>query len=170
MSDPFVGEIKMLGFQWAPRQWALCNGGILPIAQNGELYSLLGPMYGGDGRTTFALPDLRGRTPIHRSDPYPQGRSSGKEYLALTMSQMPAHTHQAIATKSEANSTSPTGAVPADPTEDFKGSAFRTSKELKPLNPNTVQTTGGNVYHTNMQPSLVVNFCIALRGLFPSRN
>jgi microcystin-dependent protein len=171
MSEPFLGEIGIFGFNFAPRGWALCDGQILPINQNQSLYSLLGTTYGGDGRTTFALPDLRGRTPLHVGSGFNLGSKSGEESHVLTVNEMPDHSHDARATT----------ATPASMTQDdalltVTGggrrplSPYGPDDALTPLDSESISSTGGGQGHNNMQPFLTVNFAIALQGLFPSRN
>jgi microcystin-dependent protein len=166
MSEPFLAEVRMVGFNFAPRGWAFCDGQILPINQNQSLYSLLGTAYGGDGRTSFALPDLRGRTPIHEDGNHSLGSKSGQENHTLVNAEIPSHTHVAQATSAAVST--------ADPSGNLLGSnagnpyhAFGTATEMAA---DTVENTGSGQAHPNMQPYLAVNFCIALRGLFPSRN
>jgi microcystin-dependent protein len=167
MSEPFLAEIRMVGFNFAPRGWAFCDGQILPINQNQSLYSLLGTTYGGEGRTTFALPDLRGRTPIHVAESYRQGQRGGAEQITLTQAQVPNHTHAAQATSDTGSAPIPSGNVLADsaPSEQYHAAS-----SLVGLNAGTIANTGAGQGHENMQPYIAVNFCIALRGLFPSRN
>jgi microcystin-dependent protein len=167
MSEPFLAEIRIVGFNFAPRGWAFCDGQILPINQNQSLYSLLGTTYGGDGRTTFALPDLRGRVPIHVSSQYREGQRSGSETVTLTREQMPSHSHEAKASSDTASTPVPTGNVLAD---SAPGEFYQGASNLVALQQSTIGTTGGGQGHNNMQPFLALNFCIALRGLFPSRN
>ncbi|UBM59617.1 tail fiber protein [Marinilongibacter aquaticus] len=171
MSEPFLAEIRMVGFNFAPNGWTLCDGQILPINQNQSLYSLLGTTYGGDGRTSFALPDLRGRTPIHAGAGHNLGQKSGEETHTLTVAEMPEHTHEvkAYATGSVASNV-PTAtnnvlsvSTPANIYND-------TLESLADLSAGTLVNMGGSQAHDNMQPYLAVNFCIALQGLFPSRN
>ncbi len=173
MSEPFLAEVHIFGFNFPPRGWAQCDGQILPINQNQSLYSLLGTTYGGDGRTTFALPDLRGRTPLHVGDSttpgsvnHPLGNGSGEEDHTVTMSEMPGHDHSVAAKAASATSDEPQGNLPARPGFD----AYRSPSSLGAFAPETVANTGGGTSHENMQPWLAVNFCIALQGLFPSRN
>ena len=164
MSEPFLAEIRMVGFNFAPRGWAFCDGQILPINQNQSLYSLLGTTYGGDGRTSFALPDLRGRVPIHVGGGYQEGQKGGAETVDLTFAQT-AHSHAVQASADN-------GDAPV-PTNNYLASAnnlYREPDNLTQLRAETVSNTGGGQAHNNMQPYLAVNFCIALRGLFPSRN
>ena len=163
MSEPFLGEIRIYGFNFAPRSWAACDGQLLPINQNQSLFSLLGTTYGGDGRTTFALPDLRGRAPMHEGSAYFLGRKSGEENHTLSLAETPAHTHGGRASAHAGNS--------PVPTNNFPGAAnnlYRTADNLTALHAGTVANSGGSQAHNNMQPYLTLNFCIALQGLFPS--
>ncbi len=174
MSDPLIGEIFMAGFDFAPRGFALCDGQLLPISGNQSLFSILGTTYGGDGRTTFALPDLRGRTPVHagQGPGLPSkslGQKDGAETVALTANNFPLHTHTLRATNNVATVNSPLGNVLANPT------IAQTAYKLNPstrvgMNPLAVASTGSGQAHTNVQPSLTISFFIALTGLFPSRN
>jgi len=173
MSEPFLAEVRVFGFNFPPRGWALCDGQILPINQNQSLFSLLGTTYGGDGRTSFALPDLRGRTPLHVGDSstpgavsHNLGQRSGEEAHMLTSSEMPGHGHSVAANAASATSDEPQGNLPARSSFD----AYRSSSTLGSFASETVANTGGGTSHDNMQPWLAVNFCIALQGLFPSRN
>ncbi len=165
MSEPFLAEIRIVGFNFAPRGWAFCDGQILPINQNQSLYSLLGTTYGGDGRTSFALPDLRGRTPIHVSDAHQRGSKGGAETVTLTAAEIAAHTHAAKASSAAGNQGQPTAHVLAS-VADIYGTPGTTTA----LRSGTVTNTGGGQSHNNMQPFLTLNFVIALKGLFPSRN
>lgn len=168
MSEPFLAEIRIVGFNFAPRGWAFCDGQILPINQNQSLYSLLGTNYGGDGRTSFALPDLRSRTPIHVGNGHQLAQRSGAETHTLSAAEMPAHTHVLRASSTDGASGVPAGNVlAATPVPDF---AFRDPDNLSNMGATTMASAGGGQAHENMQPYAVVNFCIALRGLFPSRN
>ncbi|RBP48755.1 phage tail protein [Arenicella xantha] len=172
MSEPFLAEVRIVGFNFAPRGWAFCDGQILPINQNQSLYSLLGTTYGGDGRTSFALPDLRGRAPMHvgssdGGEEHPEGQKSGEETHTLSAAEMPQHTHAQKASATNADTSTPTGHLLAREVSN-PYSAATTSKE--PFAAGTIANTGGGQAHNNMQPYLALNFCIALRGLFPSRN
>jgi microcystin-dependent protein len=167
MSEPFLAEIKIVAFNFAPRGWALCDGQILPINQNQSLYSLLGTTYGGDGRTSFALPDLRSRTPLHVGDGYSQGQKSGEETVALTIAQIPSHTHAWQASADNANNPNPGNRVLAKSTPN---EIYYTPDELRNMRAGTVANAGGGQGHENRQPYLVLNFVIALQGLFPPRN
>ena len=170
MSEPFLAEIRIVGFNFAPRGWAYCDGQILPINQNQSLYSLLGTTYGGDGRTTFALPDLRSRTPIHRSDGHSLGQKSGAETVTLTAAEIAAHTHTAKASSTTGDQISPAGHVLADVTDPDLAYATPAAGTATALRSGTVTNAGGGQAHNNMQPYLTLGFVIALRGLFPSRN
>jgi len=167
MSEPFIAEIRIVGFNFPPRGWATCDGQILPINQNQSLFSLLGTNYGGDGRTTFALPDLRGRSARHVGGG-PGGRD-GEETHGLTTGEMPAHSHPVQATSNLANTTSPTDAVQGTTAGGRRPvTPYASGNNLTPMLPTT--GTGGGTGHENMQPYLTLNFVIALQGLFPSRN
>ena len=171
MSEPFLAEIRMVGFNFAPRGWAFCDGQILPINQNQSLYSLLGTTYGGDGRTSFALPDLRSRTPIHRDDGHQLGQKSGAETVTLTAAEIAAHTHTAKASSSPGDEDQPGGHVlsATNPSSDllYRAPAAATTTAIRS---GSVTNAGGGQAHNNMQPFLTLGFVIALRGLFPSRN
>lgn len=168
MSEPFLAEVRMVGFNFAPRGWAFCDGQILPINQNQSLYSLLGTTYGGDGRTSFALPDLRGRVPIHvgRSNgaDHRLGSKSGEETHTLSGNEMPQHNHSFQASSTAADSQTANGNVLAS------GQVYHAATNAQSMKSGTIRNAGGNQAHNNMQPYLAVNFCIALQGLFPSRN
>ncbi|HEX4853077.1 phage tail protein [Arenimonas sp.] len=176
MSEKFIGQIMMAGFGFAPRFMAQCNGQLLPIAQNQALFSLLGTQYGGNGTTNFALPDLRGRTPIGYAssvDPSWQppsvqiGQAAGVENVTLLSTNLPAHTHSAMASTSAGATRNPRNAVYGTTTVPLHAPS---SGAVVPLNPQTLAPAGGNQPHPNMQPYGVINFCIALSGIFPSRN
>lgn len=172
MSEPFLGEIRMVGFNFAPRGWAYCDGQILPINQNQSLYSLLGTTYGGDGRTSFALPDLRSRTPVHRGDGVNLGQKGGAETIALTAAEIAAHSHVIKGTSSFGDKSGggsdrsfAKSLDPGDPVYKTPSAATTTA-----MASGFIANAGGGQAHNNIQPTLVVSFCIALRGLFPSRN
>lgn len=168
MSEPFLAEIRIVGFNFAPQGWAFCDGQILPINQNQSLYSLLGTTYGGDGRTSFALPDLRSRTPIHKSSGHNLGEKGGSETVTLNTAEMAAHKHDFKVSSTQFNSRQPTNAVLAS----GGGSIFRAPDISNDgaLGTETVINSGGGQAHDNMQPYTTLGFCIALQGLFPSRN
>jgi microcystin-dependent protein len=174
-SDPYLGQISMFAGNFAPRGWALCDGQLLSINSNQALFSLLGTTYGGDGRTTFALPDLRGRAPIHQGQGsglsnYQLGQQGGVEQVYLNQTQIPSHTHTV-----QINATSPVGrgqssTSPAG-TYWAEGSSYATAPNTTMAgNAVTLNPTGGNQYHENRQPFAVINYIIALQGTYPSRN
>jgi microcystin-dependent protein len=167
MSEPFLAEIKIFAFNFAPRGWAFCDGQILPINQNQSLYSLLGTTYGGDGRTSFGLPDMRGRTPIHVDNGHPLGQKSGEEAHTISVAEMPTHSHHARGTNQQANQKDPTGNVWAAQSE---GTHFGSATPNSSLNNSSISQSGGGQSHENMQPFTSLRFCIAIQGLFPSRN
>ena len=166
MGQPFLGEIKIMSFGYAPRNWAMCNGQLLPINQNQALFSLLGTQYGGNGQTNFALPDLRGQTPIHQGD-HLIGEKSGEQAHTLTIAEVPTHLHAATATSTNGGVIIPTGNLLAGGTPQLYHAP---DANLTPMNAATLGNAGGSQAHLNMQPFLTLNFCIALQGIFPSRN
>lgn len=166
MSEPFLGEVRMFGFNFPPRGWAFCEGQLLPISQNQSLYSLLGTTYGGDGRTTFALPDLRGRVPMHAGVATPLGTAAGAETATLTEAEMPAHGHT-MASANQATLTTPVGNVLSNAAR--RGPAVF-AERINPTVMPGMATVGEGQEHINVQPLLAVSFAIALQGLFPSRN
>jgi microcystin-dependent protein len=163
MGTPFLGEVKMMSFQFAPKGWALCNGQLMPINQNQALYAILGTTYGGDGRTTFALPDLRGRVPLYSGQGIILGQRGGEEAHTLTQQELPAHNHLMEASTSNGDQNVPSILAAANNVYAAFGAP------ATPLSPTSVSATG-NQPHPNMQPFLVISFCIALVGVFPSRN
>jgi microcystin-dependent protein len=167
MSDPYIGEIKVISFNYPPKGWAFCNGQLLPINQNQALFSILGTMYGGNGQTNFALPNMQGRVPIHQGinqGSYNVGQAAGELAHTLTINEMPAHLHPAVA-QSTATGASPAGAIWATaPSQDY-APAPNTQ-----MNAAAVANNGGSQPHQNQPPYLVLNFAIALVGIFPSRN
>lgn len=163
--NPFIGQLALFPFGFAPKGWALCNGQLLPINQNQALFSLLGTTYGGDGRTTFALPNLQGRVPVGMGNGYSQGQTSGENSHTLTTAEMPAHTHQMFGSGSQASASSPTGNVFAA----TSGNSYGTGATVA-LNPSIVTPFGGSQSHENRQPFTVLSYCIALQGIFPSRS
>ena len=173
--EPFVGEIMMFGGTFCPRGWANADGQLLPVNQNQALFSLLGTTYGGDGRTTFALPDLRGRVPLHVGTgpglaERRQGSKGGEENHTLNISEIPAHQHALNASKGDANQSSPTGNALANQNRKSRIYAPPTPDSLTPMHAATVGATGGNRAHNTMPPFLGIRFCIALQGVYPSRS
>lgn len=164
----------MFGFAFAPKGWAACNGQIIPVNQNPALFSLLTNAFGGDGRTTFALPDLRGRVPLACNPTYPIGNSGGVEAVTVTAGQLPGHNHTVAGTSSLAtkNAAQVNGLLAAGATGGIAGApanAYAAASSPVALDPNSLGSAGGSGAHSNVQPSLVVNFCIALTGLYPAR-
>lgn len=171
MSDHFLGEIKLLPYEWAPKYWALCAGQLLPINTNQALFSLLGTTYGGDGVTTFALPDLRGRTALHPSPSVVQGAKIGQENVTLTTANLPTHNHAVAVSTTAGNSTAFTNNfIAAASNAGTAVNLYGAATSLQALDPASVANTGGGQAHENCQPSLVMSYCIALQGIFPSRN
>lgn len=168
MSEPFIAEVKIFSFNFAPRGWAFCDGQIMPISQNQALYSLVGTTYGGNGQTTFALPDLRGRSPVHTNPMtgITLGQRAGEESHTLTPDEMPMHTHTAVADSNTATTQkSPVGSVWATETVNAYGTTVTGA-----MNATAVTSAGGSQPHENMQPYLALNFCIALQGIYPTRS
>jgi microcystin-dependent protein len=169
MGTPFLGEIRLMAFNYAPKGWAQCNGQLLPINQNQALFSLLGTMYGGNGQTTFALPNFQGRVPMHVGS-NTQGQAFGESVHTVTSNEMPQHTHFVSASGTQGNQPNvanpPTNNVLARTTDNV----YQTAQNLTPLNAGSVTNVGGSQAHENKQPYLVLNFCVALQGIFPSRN
>ncbi len=166
MAEPFLGEIKMISGNTIPQNWALCNGQLLSISQNTALFSLLGTTYGGDGRQTFALPDLRSRVPMHFDTNMPYGTQGGAESVVLTESTMPTHSHTIMASSAAANTVSPAGSLlAAPPRRTLYDSTADTLMES-----GSVSSAGAGQGHENRQPFLTLNFIIALLGIFPPRN
>jgi microcystin-dependent protein len=163
MGVPFLGELKLMSFNFPPKGWAACSGQLLPINQNQALFSLLGTMYGGNGQTTFALPDLRGRVPIHVGDGWVQGQLTGQEAHTLTLSELPAHNHLVKGRTGAGDQASPGTLAGAS-------NAYGPPDDLTTLHPGSITTVGGSQAHDNMSPYLAVQWCIALQGVFPSRN
>lgn len=164
MAEPFLSEIRLMSFVFAPKGWALCNGQLLPINQNQALFALLGTTFGGDGRVNFALPDLRGRTPIHVGSGHTLGERGGEQAHTLSISEIPTHTHVAAATTADGNTPVPTNDLLAS----TPSQVYAAPTNLTTLTPGTVTNTGGSQAHLNMQPFLTLSFCIALQGIFPS--
>jgi microcystin-dependent protein len=166
MAEPFLSEIRIMSFGFPPKGWALCDGQLLPINQNQALFSLLGTTYGGDGRVNFALPDLRGRASIHMGDGHTLGERGGEQGHTLSISEIPTHTHTAQATSTNGSLIIPTGNLYAGSPNQLYNPP---DQNLAALNPATISNVGGSQAHLNMQPFLVLNFSIALQGIFPSQ-
>lgn len=164
-ATPILAEIVMYSFNFAPKGWAQCNGQFLPINQNQALFSILGTTYGGNGQTTFALPDLRGRCAMHIGNGHTQGEAAGSESVTITQQTMPQHMHILQGTNSNADNVIPTGNMLAG-----FNNGYRAPSGLQSIHPGTIGNVGGSQPHNNMAPYLVINFCIALQGIFPSRN
>jgi len=169
MSDPFVAEIRIFGFNFAPTGWAQCNGQILPISQNTALFSLLGTTYGGNGQSTFALPNMQSNAPMHPGQGpglslHDLGEMSGSEFVTLLESEMPAHAHTANGSDEDDDSTLPGGHAYGK-----LSVAYTPAANLGAMAPQSLGPTGGSLPHNNMMPYLVLNFCIALQGVFPPR-
>jgi microcystin-dependent protein len=182
MAEPFLSEIRIMSFNFPPKGWAFCNGQLLPINQNQALFSLLGTTYGGNGQTNFALPNLQGRVPIHEGATHLLGENGGTETHTLTLGQMPAHAHGLQATGNPGTASTPAGSalaqrVPASTpdqifTHGFESpdNAYGPAQSLVPMSSQAVGSTGAAQPHSNLQPYLTLHFCIALQGIFPSRN
>jgi microcystin-dependent protein len=167
VSTPYLGEIRMFGGNFAPAGWRFCDGSLLPIQQNDALFSLIGTTYGGDGQTTFAVPDLRGRIPIHQGGSYSIGSSGGASEVTLGATQMPGHTHGLLASNDSANATAPAGNVVA---ASLNTVTYYSSPPLVAMAPSATTGVGGSQPHNNLQPYLCVNFIIALEGIYPTQN
>lgn len=174
MSEPFVGEIRMFAGNFAPRGWAFCDGQLLAVSQNDALFSLLGTIYGGDGRTTFGLPDLRGRIPLHQGtgpglSQRRLGSKSGAENVTLTTNQLASHSHDFNASTADADTQVPLGKVLGESTTNLRY-LKNASPSAARLNSASLSNTGGSRSHTNMQPTLCLHYIIALFGIYPSRS
>ena len=166
MAEPFLSELRIMSFVFVPKGWALCNGQLLPINQNQALFSLLGTTFGGDGRVNFALPDLRGRVPIHVGSGHTLGEKGGEQAHTISIAELPTHTHSV-----QGSSTATNGV--ATPNGNFLGggnNVYHAPSNLTSMNPATITNVGGSQAHLNMQPFLTLSFCIALQGIFPSPN
>ncbi|CAM2009317.1 phage tail protein [Acanthopleuribacter pedis] len=173
MTEPYLGEIRIFSFNFVPRGWAACNGAILPISQNQSLYSLIGTFYGGDGRTSFALPDLRGRVPVHRGVMFSLGTRTGGETASLTVAEMAAHTHAFNTFKGDADVVANLGGYALADVVPLVGEApkpYGDAIDAVIMSTATCANAGGGAPHENMQPTTFTNYCIATSGLFPSRN
>jgi microcystin-dependent protein len=165
VAEPFLSEIRVMSFTFAPKGWAQCNGQLLPINQNQALFSLLGTTFGGDGRVNFALPDLRGRTPIHVGSGHTLGERGGEQAHTLSIAELPTHTHPFNASQANANIPTPGNAMFGTSNNMYAAPANLTS-----INTQTITNVGGSQAHLNMEPFLTLTFCIALQGIFPSPN
>ena len=168
MAEPFLSEIRIMSFVFAPKGWALCNGQLLPINQNQPLFSLLGTTFGGDGRVNFALPDLRGRTPIHVGSGHTLGERGGEQAHTLSIAELPTHTHVAVAAN-----VAPAAGAPNNTrllSQSAGANLYAGATNLQAMAADSIGNVGGSQAHLNMQPFLTLSFCIALQGIFPSPN
>jgi len=174
MTQPFLGQIQPFGFGFAPRYWAQCNGQTLAISQNTALFSLLGTMYGGNGTSTFNLPNLQSRVPMHfgtfSGNSYSQGQTGGEEQVTLTLNNIPSHNHNFVGTTDSGTRGSPVTNVVLGTVGASGFSYYAPDPAPQPLNPGELAPIGGNQPHPNLQPYQAINWCIALYGIFPSRN
>jgi microcystin-dependent protein len=171
MAEPFMGELRIMSFGFAPKGWSLCDGQLVPINQNQPLFSLLGTQFGGNGQTNFALPDLRGRTPIHQGQGFLIGQTFGEASHTLTKAEIPAHVHQVVANNSQAPASG--GNQPANNKRlagNDPGFLYSAASAFLPMAPGAIGNAGGSQPHENRQPYLTLSVCIALQGIFPSRN
>ena len=168
MAEPFLSEIRIFSFAFAPKGWALCNGQLLPINQNQALFSLLGTTFGGDGQVNFALPDLRSRTPIHVGGMHTLGERGGEQAHTLSIAELPEHVHLTNASPSVATTNTPAPSVTL--AQSTASMFYGPASSLTAMAPNAVTLVGGSQAHLNLQPFLTLNFCIALQGIFPSPN
>lgn len=170
MAEPFLSEIRIMSFVFAPKGWALCDGQLLPINQNQALFSLLGTTFGGDGRVNFALPDLRGRTPIHVGSGHTLGERAGEQAHTLSIAEMPQHVHVAYGTNNNATQANPGGNTSTLGYARAGNQMYGDPTQPVAMAPQMVGNVGGSQAHSNMQPYLTISFCIALQGIFPSPN
>jgi microcystin-dependent protein len=170
MAEPFLAEIRLMSFSFAPRGWALCNGQLLPINQNQALFSLLGTTYGGDGRVNFQLPDLRGRVPLHFGNSFTLGQRGGEEVHTLSIAEMPAHNHTMQGTFPDTANAATSGNNAFWGQVADGSTLYSTNAANSAMNSGAISNTGGSQAHENRQPYLTINFCIALQGIFPSPN
>jgi microcystin-dependent protein len=170
MADPFVAEIRIFAGSFAPTGWATCDGQLLPISQNTALFSLLGTYYGGDGKSTFALPNLQGSAPMHQSDRFFLGQTGGEQAVTLLQSEMAAHNHTVSASPQPANQLGPAPTEVLATSQDGFGYQTNTTQNLVQMDPNSLSITGSDSPHNNMQPYLTLLFIIAMQGVFPPRS
>jgi len=166
MAEPFLSEVRIMSFVFAPKGWALCNGQLLPINQNQALFSLLGTTFGGDGRVNFGLPDLRSRVPIHVGGGHTLGERGGEQAHTLSVAELPTHVHVAQATTVAATTNTPTSATML--AQSTASQLYGSPANLTAMAANSLNSVGGSQAHLNMQPFLTLSFCIALQGIFPS--
>ncbi len=168
MAEPFLAEVRLMSFNFPPKGWALCNGQLLPINQNQGLFSLLGTTFGGDGRVTFALPNLQGRVPIHVGGGHTLGERGGEQAHTLNIAEIPTHTHVVTVSGDLATTNQPDSSVTFSASSG--ANLYASATNLVAMSPSAVSNTGGSQAHLNMQPFQVLNFCIALQGIFPSQS
>jgi microcystin-dependent protein len=170
MAQPYVGEIRMFGGNFAPAGWMFCEGQLLPISENETLFNLVGTTYGGDGQSTFALPDLRGRLPVHMGNGFVLAETGGVEQVTLTVNQIPAHNHAFLATTNPVSSAAPSGNVVPGRTALATITPYGSDAPIVATSPAAISPVGGSQPHSNFQPYLCISFIISLFGIFPSPN
>ncbi len=167
MTEAYIGEIRMFAGNFAPAGWMFCEGQLLPISENDTLFNLIGTTYGGDGQSTFALPDLRGRIPVHQGSGLTLAATGGAETISLTTNELPSHSHSFLASNDPGNTTAPQNAIPAA-SNTATTLPYGTAEPLMTLDPAAVSSVGGSQPHSNLQPYLCINFIISLFGIYPS--
>ena len=167
MGEPYVGEIRIFAGNFAPAGWRMCDGSLLPIAENEVLFQLIGTTYGGDGQVSFGVPDFRGRAPLHMGSGYALGQMAGSESITLTTAQIPAHEHALAASTAAGNASNPQGHVVA---QGSQIQLYIEDAQDASMSPNAVQSDGGNQSHENRMPSIAINYIISLNGFFPTQN
>jgi microcystin-dependent protein len=170
MSNPYIGEIRMFGGNFAPAGWAFCEGQLMPISENDALFNLIGTTYGGDGQTTFGLPNLQGRLPLHQGSGFVIGEMGGVESVTLTTNQMPTHNHTMLGSNDQGSSNAPGNAVLGSTPTAAQAFPYGTDAPHGSIDPSSIQPQGGNQPHDNFQPYLCVNFIISLFGIYPSQS
>jgi microcystin-dependent protein len=168
VSEPFLGEVRIFSFNFPPKGWAFCNGGLLPINQNQALFAIFGTMYGGNGQTTFGLPNLQGRVPIHVGNGHTQGEIAGSTSVTINIQQLPQHVHFANVANTAPNSNAPGAGRLLSQSQG--ANLYAAATNMQAMAPNALGNVGGSQAHENMMPYLVLNFCVALQGIFPSQN